>query len=108
MKWVKFTISADKFRLLSRKYKEIFKYFEIFGYKNIQNRKYLHIFSITIGITLSTIYKYLQIFADTRIHYYIYIFRYSKMQVSAYAETHIYTYPNIRVHRNRNIQIFEY
>ena len=45
MKWVCFILSADKIRLFFRKYKEIFKYFQIFTYKNTQIPTYLYIYA---------------------------------------------------------------
>ena len=111
MKWVCFILSADKIRLFFRKYKEIFKYFQIFTYKNTQIFQYKHIQPAIIGQkqdVLSDIYKYSLIFTHIRIPYYIYIREYIHIRIFDYSNIRIHKYLCILICTHTHIRIFAY
>ena len=111
MKWVCFILSADKIRLFFRKYKEIFKYFQIFTYKNTQIFQDKHIRPAIIGQkqdVLADIYRYSLIFTYTRIPYYIYIREYIHIRVFGYSNIGIHKYLCILICTHTHIRISVY
>ena len=126
MKWVCFILSADKIRLLFLKYKEIFKYFQIFRYKNTLIPTYLYIYAANTTAKADfrhiNICTYLGIFINTRTYSYTLLYLYTPIcgdlniqllayfyiPVSVYLNIKVFTYPGIRISRYSDTWTLDY
>ena len=103
MKWVCFLLSVGKIRLFFRKYKEIFKYFQIFRYKNTRILGYFRIHSAINAQNTTDIYRYLHILADICIRINTLLYLYTPIRedlhirIPAYSHIQIRTFFYIRI-----------
>lgn len=119
MKRVKISNSAGKFRIFCRNCQGIFKYFGIFGYKNIQNRKYLHIFPTTIAVCHIPIfvnicryahiptYLIIFIYSNTQRYIYIRVYKDLHIHIPQYRNTQEQGYGDMQIFRYRSIQVYK-